>query len=376
MPPSPDEVLFVISNLGDYHAARLCHLTKALASENKRLRILELSPRSTFYSHHQPRNISLRAHLDVTQAYGTTVKTLSAVVRFIFFSKARYVIQIGYSDKFAVIGLLLARLFGKKVLFLADSKADDAPRVGWKELLKKALLPLFDGALVAGERHKRYFSSLGVPADRISTGYDVVDNEFFASQAVRYRRKAKLIRRLGLIPDRYVLVVSRLVPRKRVDLALELYARSGIAERGISLVIIGKGPAQPEIVARIEQAGLRDRVRMVPCVANTAIALYYTFAEALILASEYDQWGLSVNEAMAVGTPAFVTERCGSAGEIVEHKVDGFIWTKEALEDAALALAELVASPGLRQQWSQACKEKMAKWNLDRFSRGLITLMH
>ena len=358
MPVASEEVLFVISHIGDYHAARLCHFTKVLSLENKRLRILELSLRSAFYSHHQPRNISLRANLDVTQAYGTTVATILAIAGFIFSSKARYVIQIGYSDRFAIISLLLARLSSKKVLFLADSKADDAPRIGWKQLLKKAILKFFDGALVAGERHKRYFSNLGVPADRISTGYDVVDNEFFASQAVRYRRKATLVRRLGIIPDRYVLVVSRLVPRKRVDLALELYSRSRIAERGISLVIIGKGPELPEIVAYIEQAGLRDLVRIVPSVANTAISLYYTFAEALILASEYDQWGLSVNEAMAIGTPAFVTERCGCAGEIVEHNVDGFIWTKETIEDAARTMAELVESDDLRQQMVESLSGK------------------
>ena len=48
----------------------------------------------------------------------------------------------------------------------------------------------FDAALVGGEPHKRHFASLGIPADKIFTGYDAVDNDFFASRADEVRKKS------------------------------------------------------------------------------------------------------------------------------------------------------------------------------------------
>ena len=38
-----------------------------------------------------------------------------------------------------------------------------------------------------GEPHKRHFASVGIPAEKISTGYDAVDNDFFASRADEIR---------------------------------------------------------------------------------------------------------------------------------------------------------------------------------------------
>jgi hypothetical protein len=49
----------------------------------------------------------------------------------------------------------------------------------------------FDAALVGGEPHKRHFASLGIPAEKIFTGYDAVDNNFFASRADEVREKTK-----------------------------------------------------------------------------------------------------------------------------------------------------------------------------------------
>ena len=57
--------------------------------------------------------------------------------------------------------------------------------------IKRQIVKQFDAALVGGEPHKRHFASLGIPADKIFTGYDAVDNDFFASRADEIRAEAK-----------------------------------------------------------------------------------------------------------------------------------------------------------------------------------------
>jgi hypothetical protein len=57
--------------------------------------------------------------------------------------------------------------------------------------IKRQIVKRFDAALVGGEPHKRHFASLGIPADKIFTGYDAVDNALFAAKADEVREKAK-----------------------------------------------------------------------------------------------------------------------------------------------------------------------------------------
>jgi hypothetical protein len=57
--------------------------------------------------------------------------------------------------------------------------------------IKREIVKRFDAAFVGGEPHKRHFASLGIPSDKIFTGYDAVDNNFFASRADEVREKTK-----------------------------------------------------------------------------------------------------------------------------------------------------------------------------------------
>lgn len=72
-----------------------------------------------------------------------------------------------------------------------ESHAGTELATGWKRWIKRQIVKRFDAALVGGEPHKRHFASLGIPADKIFTGYDAVDNDFFASRAADIRAEAK-----------------------------------------------------------------------------------------------------------------------------------------------------------------------------------------
>jgi glycosyltransferase involved in cell wall biosynthesis len=66
-----------------------------------------------------------------------------------------------------------------QVIVMSETRLVDGRRVWWKEWLKSRIVRRFNGALCGGESHKRYLIELGIPAERIVSGYNVVDNEFF-----------------------------------------------------------------------------------------------------------------------------------------------------------------------------------------------------
>ena len=84
------------------------------------------------------------------------------------------------------------------VVTLSDSTEDDRMRSWWKEKLKQQIIKQSGASLVAGLRHRDYMLSLGMPENKVFTGYDVVDNDFFWHGAQEVR-KAILIGEINLI---------------------------------------------------------------------------------------------------------------------------------------------------------------------------------
>jgi len=84
-----------------------------------------------------------------------------------------------------------AKSLGIRTVMMNESHAGTEQATGWKRWIKPQIVKRFDAALVGGEPHKRHFASLGIPAEKIFTGYDAVDNDFFAQRADEIRAEAK-----------------------------------------------------------------------------------------------------------------------------------------------------------------------------------------
>jgi glycosyltransferase involved in cell wall biosynthesis len=56
--------------------------------------------------------------------------------------------------------------------------------------------------------------------------------------------------------------------------------------------------------------------------------LFYRLANVFVLPSQGpgETWGLSVNEALACGTPVIVSSKCGCAADLVKDAVNGFVF--------------------------------------------------
>jgi len=80
-----------------------------------------------------------------------------------------------------------AKSLGLRTVMMNESHAGTEQATGWKRWIKREIVKRFDAAFVGGEPHKRHFASLGIPAEKIFTGYDAVDGDFFAQRADEVR---------------------------------------------------------------------------------------------------------------------------------------------------------------------------------------------
>lgn len=228
------------------------------------------------------------------------------------------------------------RAAGGKVVFWSESTALDHPRRWWREKAKSWLARRFAGAIVPGQRPRRYLESLGVPIDHICVAGGVVDNDFFRAGAAACRSEKGIIRRRLGLPDRYFLYVGRLIPEKNLLGLLAAYAKyreTTSPTTGWGLVLVGGGTEEPVLRKTAAERNLPDL-----CFAGVRqideLPAYYALAGCLVLPSRSEPWGLVVNEAMACALPVLVSNQCGCVEDLVVAGENGL--TFEAADTDSL----------------------------------------
>jgi glycosyltransferase involved in cell wall biosynthesis len=143
---------------------------------------------------------------------------------------------------------------------------------------------------------------LGVPRERIDVVYHGVDPAFrpLPKDAV------ETFRRQHGLPDRFVLCVGTLEPRKNHTRLVEAFAR--IYDGKSKLVLVGgKGWFYDELFAKVEALGLSDAVIFPGYVTNEGLPLWYNAATAFAYPSLYEGFGMPILEAQACGTPVLAS---------------------------------------------------------------------
>ncbi|MEM6930858.1 MAG: glycosyltransferase [Myxococcota bacterium] len=149
----------------------------------------------------------------------------------------------------------------------------------------------------------------------------------------------------GPSPDRprpHLVAVGRLEPVKGFDVLLDAFAR--VREtRGGHLTIFGEGSARDALTARIERLDLTDAVTLAGFDPNP----WPTVArgDALVVSSHDEGFGLTLVEAMALGTPVVTTCGDGAPGDIVEGGQYGPIARTGDAGDLAAAVGRALDAP-------------------------------
>jgi glycosyltransferase involved in cell wall biosynthesis len=275
---------------------------------------------------------------------------------------------------------------GTPMVVMSESSRQDELRTWWKEAIKRRIVGVYSAALVGGQRHVEYLVELGMPAERIFTGYDVVDNEYFARSASEIRNPKSEIRKKYGLPENYFLASARFIEKKNLPRLITAYAEyrqrssafaKATADREVSggnapwdLVLLGDGPLRETLNAQLSTLNLQSHVHLPGFKPYDELPAYYALAKAFVHASTTEQWGLVVNEAIASGLPIIVSERCGCVPELVQD--NGFTFDpfdESELADRLLKMASL--SENERRNLSDASYRISANFAPERFGEGL-----
>ena len=199
-----------------------------------------------------------------------------------------------------------------------------------KSLAFRRMLRQFDGYLYVGQRNRAYLQHFGVPDDRLFFSPHCVDNVAFAAAANAAR--AKLAEAVGGPQrPRRILFVGKLIERKRPLDLLRAAEQVRVPGSRIEVAFAGSGELQHDLASAAAASGVQ--VHFHGFANQSELPAIYAAADVIVLPSDArETWGLVINEAMACGLPAVVSDAVGCGPDLVEPGLTGAVFP---LGDAA-----------------------------------------
>ena len=170
-----------------------------------------------------------------------------------------------------------------------------------------------DAVIAVSETTKQELQELfGVAPERIHVTYNGVDAAYGLGRAAD-----KLATRAALGIERpYLLFVGRRDPRKDLGTLLKGFGLIAARYADLDLLLVGPDGHRWEHVWNNAPTNARKRSRCMSHQPTLQLAALYAGAEALVLSSRWEGFGLTAVEAMASGTPVLAA-RAGALPEVL-----------------------------------------------------------
>ena len=271
----------------------------------------------------------------------------------------------GYAYASFWIALLAARVHGIPLIFGTDATSIQPRQGGWKIGMKKFLLPKIFGlasvVIVGSAAGKKYIESLGIPEKRVVMTPFAVDNDWWRAQAARVDREA--IRRSWQVPSDapVTLFCAKLQPWKCPQDVLRAFAKANVG--GAFLVFAGDGPLRKDLEGEAHALGVAERVRFLGFVNQSGLPSVYRASDLLVLPSEYEPFGVVVNEAMLCGCAVAVSDHVGAGHDLVRHGVNGFVSPCGNVDALADILREILPARQRLHEMGEAARARIETWS-------------
>lgn len=258
---------------------------------------------NTVLSDRQKRGFDYRFISDGDSHRRSKWRTLVALCRLMRSVEARKVVYAGWlAPEYNLYSFFSPK---SKNVMVVESTIMEASVAGVKGWLKRRIVGRMSAALPSGKPHRQLLDALGFSGAARETG----------SVGIFYKpgRPERKTRPSGGM--RY-LYVGRLIDCKNLRFLIEQFNVSGR-----QLTIVGKGELEGEL-----KAAAGSNIQFAGFVDNNCLGDVYREHDVFILPSRSEPWGLVVEEAIYWGLPVVVSDRVGSAFDLVESLGTGEVF--------------------------------------------------
>jgi glycosyltransferase involved in cell wall biosynthesis len=221
-------------------------------------------------------------------------------------------------------------------------------------LARRAMIQAASGFFVPGTAAADYVRGFGVEDARIGIAPNAIDAALFGRAAVdRSGRNGCTF-----------LYAGRLDVEKGLDVLLRAFARVPG-----ELLLAGSGRDEARL-----RALAPERVRFLGPLDRDELVRWYATADAFVLPSRSEPWGMVLNEAAVAGLPLIATEEAGATRDLVEDGVNGFRIPAGDEDALAAALRRLAEDAAFRAEAGARSLELGRRFTPEAWAEGVAGL--
>ena len=262
------------------------------------------------------------------------------------------------------------------VLVRGDSQLPMQPFVIMRWLkypFYRRFITKFDAYLAVGKRNMEYYRYYGADDNKIFFVPHSVDNDFFASRCAELAPEREQLRKGWKIQkDSTVFIFAgKLISKKRPYDFLKALRLAYKDVTRIHGLVVGDGPLRH----RLEALARRDNlpVTFAGFLNQSEIAKAYIASDALVLPSDgRETWGLVVNEAMACGLGAIVSDQTGCAPDLIHSGETGEIFRCRDIEKLADCLKSFAQQEYKLREMGRNAQKVIVRYSIANTVEGTI----
>lgn len=203
-------------------------------------------------------------------------------------------------------------------------------------------------------------AAYGVSPGRITVVHEAADRRFRPQAAER----VAAVREGYRLPPRYLLFVGTIEPRKNLTRLLYVFEALYGAGMTEALVVVGRrGWLYGDFFGELERSRVRDAVLLPGFVPDDDLPAVYAGAQALVLPSLYEGFGLPILEAMACGTPV----ACSDTASLPEVGGGAALYFDPESEASMInTLRPLLSDADLRRDLADRGLQQAARFSWER----------
>lgn len=249
----------------------------------------------------------------------------------------------------------------KKVIIFDDARIEDVQRNFVVNFIKKSIYKCVDAIIYPAEPWLETAYFWGFKKKQVFYGIDVVDNDFWRGYGNGRTEKGN-----------YIIAVGRMIPKKNFIYLLQEYkSYLDQCENTFDLLLIGDGIEKERLKQFVIESRLESKVHFLEFQTQERLRELYHNAACSSSSSEYETWGLVINEAMACGLPIIASIKCGATSTLVKDGFNGY--TFDPFEKGALC-SKLIAFHNLsdkkKEEMGKHSSSIISEWGLERFVSG------
>lgn len=327
------------------------------------------------------KSIFLKNYAPRPNVYGMWGLINLGIVSFLFRRPKSILVVHGWGYWTNMLALVFGKLFGHIVCMRGDNPVNQEVRRGKKEIRSRRLkfgsfiFRFVDYFLYVGKENKAFYKFYGVPENKLVFTPHAVNNESFSKNYTTLsKKKNELKKSLGLPLDKKVILFSGkyIIEKRPLDL-LKAYAKSKTRE-SVSLVYMGEGKLRDEMEPFIKNNNL-ENVFLTGFVNQSKVSEYYAIADALVMCSDSETWGLSVNEAMNFHLPLLLSDQTSCSEDLLEDGKNGFLFKAGDVDKLSHLIDKLMnMSPDKHAAMGAASVERVKHYSYSHITEGLKTI--